>query len=180
MDEQPYERTRMPFIAGARRRQAVMWIATLAGIAAAGATIQLTRAPDFVWWTSPPIGETGRHVCILVPQGWECRAKILVNLEPLSLQFDIVPIDRRPAFLRRLLPRRVEAAKTVIGITHYQGRVPDGAYDNDRTMRLAGDTSHRIVIDRHSRITSSVFYSRTDRAAFDATYTLICNSLRIE
>ena len=47
-----------------------MWIAGLAVIAAIAASYHLTRPPELVWWTSPPIDERGHRVNALVPRGW--------------------------------------------------------------------------------------------------------------
>src|SRR6185503_10059323 len=54
---------------GNRRRRAGGWIAGLAVIAAFTATYHLTRPPELVWWTSPPIGSTGRRLKVLIPNG---------------------------------------------------------------------------------------------------------------
>src|SRR5438477_9081361 len=88
-----------------RRRRAGQWIAGLAVIAAIGATYQLTRPPELVWWTSPPIGRTELHVRILRPYGWILEPGTQPD-NPLdnsqtAYRFDLV--DRSPAILRAVV-----------------------------------------------------------------------------
>ncbi len=162
-----------------------MWIAGLAVIAAIAATYQLTRPPELVWWTSPPLVKTGRRVAFLVPGDW-----VREPLDPSQAYpggyVDCVHVfayaDRRPALLRRLFPKNSEYGTVSVRISYQsfsdsEASVISHLYDNGaRTLQMMERT-----LERHDFSTwASISYARSDKAAFDRTYKQICNSLRIE
>jgi len=161
-------------------------VAVVAGI---GATIRLTRPPDLVRWTSPAIGDSGRHLRVLIPQGWYVRFQ--ANLPPETegcwwMKYEFTPTDHRPMFLVSLLPRNQEHAVVAISFGHdpqmrtgegiiHTGPIPwyeVSALPYFEAQKSVGTPDHKTV--------ASVSYVRTDHAAFNITQAAICNSLRIE
>jgi hypothetical protein len=171
-----------------RRRRAGMWIAGLAVIAAIAATYRFTRPPELVWWTSPAIGNTGRHVRVLVPQGWEAGAPIDLQSQTDLVWYrncELIPTDHRPMFLSRLLPRNQEHAVLAIRIIYYrQGQLPGWVssgpipwFDIPGQQNLVAEKN---VATPDYNTMATVWYVRDNRTAFNATQAAICNSLRIE
>src|SRR5262245_56403427 len=70
MEDQPQEETkpRKPFRA---LRKRLSWLALPAAAAILALAYDLTRPPALVWWTSPPFGNSGRRVKLLIPRNWE-------------------------------------------------------------------------------------------------------------
>ena len=156
-----------------------MWIAGLAVIAAIAATYQLTRPPELVWWTSPAIRPRGRHVKVLIPNGWKSRlGQIGQNTNGIA-SYRILPVENRPEFIRWLFPRAAEDA--VVGIDVMLIVTPQETswvYGTEREMFLGDPTARRSIQSHGVRVV--VNYFRSDKYAFDRTYAAICNSLRIE
>src|SRR5438309_1245808 len=116
-----------------RRKRTGMWIAGLAAIAATAATYRLTRTPELVWWTSPPLGSRNRHIQALVPSDWEMdqgyngRRK---GKSPMAW-YIIRPVEHRPTLLRWLSPRQPDGG-LAIGVTDIQfGRKSFGYLDEN-------------------------------------------------
>src|SRR5437870_417234 len=103
-----------------RRRRAGIWITGLAVIAAIAATYHLTRPPELVWWTSPPIPGTAMHVHLRVPYDWE---QVNLGWSPGINVFELQPTDRRPRYLR-WLTRRPESP-AFITISTQRTNIPD-------------------------------------------------------
>ncbi len=158
-----------------------MWIAGLAVIAAIAASIQLSRPPELVWWTSPPLGNTGQHVRVLIPYGWKSRMlPIRRDFTNGVASYRILPVENRPALIRWLFPRPTEDA--VVGIDAMLIATPTQetslVYETEREVFLGDPTARRSVQSRN--VQAVVNYFRTDKYTFDRTYAAICNSLRIE
>src|SRR5262245_2027558 len=55
-----------------RIRKWLRWLALPAVAVILALAYYLTRPPELVWWTSPPLGKTGQHrVRVKVPTGWD-------------------------------------------------------------------------------------------------------------
>jgi hypothetical protein len=170
-----------------RRKRAGLWIAGLAIIAAIGATYRPTRPPELVWWTTPVIADTRRHVRVLIPRGWTMEDRTADTIIPKELwhrYYQIRPTDDRPHYLRRILPEPIEEAIIGVGVEDF-GRSTNELNDSKTTVpRLeTQDGLHiasRTLICDGGRIWADVTYTRADIQAFTATYDAICNSLRIE
>src|SRR5258708_7764904 len=54
-----------------RRRLALRFAVLVVAVSVLGAAYSLTRPPELVWWRSPEIRKSGKHVYVLVPWGWE-------------------------------------------------------------------------------------------------------------
>jgi hypothetical protein len=174
---------------GMRRGQTGWLVAALMGMGVfVGTWVWVATRPALVWWVSPEIGKTGRHVRVLVPRGWEERMPIDSGDETtgeLMATYAIgPPMDRRPKFLRWMFPHNEAAASMEVlvcrsrpeetqwvelgtGITKLA--YPDGSYSLDHS-----------AVSRDARVMAFVTYHRTDARAFDATYKKICGSLRVE
>src|SRR5947209_3985419 len=92
------------------RNRIAWWLAALLLIPAIALTYRLTRPPELVWWTSPPISQTRLHLRILVPVGWAVEDKSGETLMPEMKQahYQFHPTDDRPWLVRRLNPVRTE------------------------------------------------------------------------
>ena len=90
------------------RRIAVVAVA----VAVLAIIYQLTRPPELVWWTSPPIGVAGKYrIRALVPNGWVVNSSGYVGKEPRFVwigYYSMFPADHRPSWLRRILPSEKE------------------------------------------------------------------------
>jgi hypothetical protein len=163
-----------------------MWIAGLAVIAAIAATYHLTRPPELVWWTSPPIGASGRHAKIVIPRGMDAR---LVNGQVRdgvwwnTYSFELV--DSRPAFLRWLVQYRSEdreGFEFFVHVYQFKKKVP-GSGDSGKLELVTvnrAPCAERWVRPPGSGISAMVRYQRANQREFERTYAAICNSLRIE
>src|SRR2546425_13102866 len=86
-----------------RKRLGLRFTVLVLAVAILGAAYLFTRTPELVWWTSPPLGDSGHHVRVLVPQGWKTISPIDPGTETVTEwrnYWRLVPIDTRPAFLR--------------------------------------------------------------------------------
>src|SRR5437868_1883123 len=90
-------------------RKRIGWLlAAFLLIAAIALTYRLTRPPELVWWTSPPIANTGRRVTIMIPRGWALERPVP---GPKSKMFQYEHAytwtprlrDDRPELIRRVL-----------------------------------------------------------------------------
>src|SRR6266481_1974081 len=86
-----------------RKRLALRFAALVVAVCVLGAAYWFTRPPELVWWRSPAIGDSHRHVRVQVPAGWvafwarsetESRTK-----GEWSYGCNFWPVDRRPGFL---------------------------------------------------------------------------------
>jgi hypothetical protein len=166
-----------------RKRLALRFAVLVAAVSVLGAAYWFTRPPELVWWRSPEIGKTGRHVKMLIPGGWELNtAESDLSLENGSewmADYSILPRDKRPELLRRILPRALEKAGLSIAVAHNVAGLhkgPDIATRQITGMQLAD----KYVIRKDANIWVSSTYYRSNPPAFNRTYRLICKSLRIE
>ncbi len=165
-----------------------MWFAGLAVIAAIAATYQLTRLPELVWWTSPPIGETNHRVRVLIPNGCTMTATFgpTKNEDPVwEGQFLFHATNHLPTCLRWILRGKEEDPLVAVHVFLPPHDKPSRFDYSDGRLNLArlpgGEyQSFRYLLFRESRIAAGIVYNRFDRMAFEATHKTICNSLRIE
>jgi hypothetical protein len=180
----------MPSFVGIRRRRVVRGIAAVLGVSLVfGMVIWLTRPPALVWWTSPPIGNTGRRMRALVPIDWE-RADQGLAVPPLGAErYYFRPVDRIPKVLRWIFPYRQERAQLSFHVVPLSW-VPDPNSDASTIDQYYGfrgqvhrdqvHSAHRIVMFREVGLWLNINYYKSDKRAFDETYKAICNSPRIE
>jgi hypothetical protein len=170
-------------------------ITVFAAIAAATSAITwLTCRPALTWWTSPPIGKTGRHLRMLVPEGWELESPIdsgQYEIDPdqkgnvvWSAHYRFLPVDRRPGFLRRLFPHTEEDAKVNVDVGQSRKQVAlwagIGATISREDSPPYPHCASRFISFNDTRIIAEADYFRSNLPAFDATYKQICMSMRIE
>src|SRR6266852_1420016 len=129
-----------------RKRIALRFAVLVTAVSVLGAAYWFTRPPELIWWRSAPIGKSGRHVKALIPSGWgiEEESSSTIDLTGTSLlSYVAYPSDKRPAFLRRILPRRQEVAALLIFINSDIGR--NHAADRPRlfTRPIAGAAALR-------------------------------------
>src|SRR5258708_1965594 len=94
-----------------RRRLALRFAALVAAVSTLCAAYWFTRPPELVWWRSPPVAGSGKHVRILVPQGWTVQGSYNYDYKNPKLSvkgYLISPVDNRPRILRRLIPMGLE------------------------------------------------------------------------
>jgi hypothetical protein len=166
-----------------RRRIALRFAVLVVAVSVLGAAYWFTRPPELVWWTSPAIAKTGRHVKMLIPDGWEVDTAesdlSLENGDGWMADYSISPRDKRPALLRSILPRMLEKAGLTIAVAHNVAglhKAPDIETHQIGGMQLA-DT---YFMRKDANVWVSSTYFRTSLPAFNRTYRQICNSLRIE
>jgi hypothetical protein len=159
-----------------------VWIAGLAVIAAIAATYQLTRPPDLVWWTSPPIGKSGLRAKALIPQGWHEESSSEMKGSYQTHYF--TPPELNLRWLRWIVSKWTATGSVMVtagdsgpewlggpqrpGETHLQPDI------------YVGRSASRRIISGNSKEVAAIEYISTDRPAFEHNYRTICNSLRIE
>jgi hypothetical protein len=161
------------------KRLALRFAALVLAVSALGAAYWFTRPPELVWWRSEAIGKTGRHVHVLIPQGWSKQMEAFPAIrEWQEWEFGAWE-DRRPRFLRWLLPDAREHGELSIIITPSRllARVDSKIIRLDAASKLK---ANKAVTLADGQILEGVFYQRTNLPAFNRTYRQICNSLRIE
>ena len=178
----------MRLIAGIPRRRIVWWIAGLAVIAAIAGTYLLTRPQELVWWTSPVVARSRRHVRALIPFGWQPLSpfgRVKDSNGNWQAVYNFGPQrDRRPGLLRWISPQHRQASLLSIVVTQFQND-KTGYSDFVTGIRRFDQPGRRIadrfVSFREQWIRASLQYeTSTDPQAFDNTYKAVCNSLRIE
>src|ERR1051325_2582346 len=90
-----------------RKPRALRYTTLFVSISALGATCWITRPPELVWYTSPPLGEAHYRLQVLVPNGWEpvnVSTAVVTHGKQKTAFCSLVPMDRRPRFLSRLFP----------------------------------------------------------------------------
>ena len=160
-----------------------MWIAGLAVIAAIAATYHLTRPPELVWWTSPPIDERGHRVNALVPSGWGPGQEPLegLNLGGASPEFLLVaPVTHlaswMPSWLKDLIMAPEDDGKIEVWLHNTQDfeTCPEGTEEvlnGCACLWRHVPNSDLVVIFQ---------YYRWNDMQYRSTHTRICSSLRIE
>ena len=160
------------------RRKWLRWLAVLAVFSVLGTGYQLTRPQELVWWRSQAIEKTGRHVRILIPQGWHLHFQAFPVLDEWQ-QWEFEPTaDSRPRFLRWLLPHSREPG--TLSITISESIL---VHVDSRLRRFDSTSEHKAEkaeISSDGRPLEDVLYVRTNLPAFNRTYKQICNSLTIE
>ncbi len=163
-----------------------MWFAGLAVIAAIAATYYLTRPPALVWWTSPPIGNSGRHVLALIPNGWKHNAPEGGFRQHGDYRWFFGPVGHTPLWLRWILRRQDEQARLVVYIGEDRRlygshlRLSLGAIEVFQNRIRNENQAMRWIESPDSKLTAVMILHRTDERAFARTYPAVCNSLRIE
>jgi hypothetical protein len=175
-----------------RRRRIGIWITGLAAIAAIAAAYLLTRPPPLIWWTSAPIGGSRLHLRVMVPNGWALFASpenpSIANAQPghrpeWAYWYQLTPVDRTPAFLRWIFPRKPEIADLTIIYGQPKNKDFEWALYRPGIERFESPPHHfsiKYALRREADIWAMVEYRRTDLHAFNATYKQICDSVRIE
>lgn len=175
---------------GRNLRRLVQRITVLAVIGAVfAATIWLARRPSLVWWTSAPMGNTARHVRLLVPHGWEPIPPFVTAVNRpngdayYQYRYYLFPVDRTPKPLHWIFPIHQENSAVMIDIVKsatqprwWQARPQIGKH----AYRLNEHSAIRTVRFPGAGLWVYLHYEREDSRAFDATYEAISNSLRIE
>ncbi len=177
----------MQSIADSRRKRTGMWITSFAVMAAIAATIHLTRLPELVWWTSPPIRNTGRHAKILIPRGFDALGPVEEQVTDGNWYntYSFEPVDSRPTFLRWLMPDRSDEREGFdfsIQVFQSSKKLP-GSGDPGKLERVARNRApgaERWVGPDSSGVSAVVRYQRANQSEFERTFAKICNSLRIE
>ncbi len=161
-----------------------MWIAGLAVIAAIAATYHLPRPPELVWWTSPAIGNSGRRLRMLIPNGWEAGRSYLVEdpRDHWTASYGILPApDRLPKLIRLVLRRNRQEGYLRLSIYwNRKGNLVIGSAGERQTTNYSENYAfHRVVLsERH--FLAAADYVREGSTALNATSEDIFNSLRIE
>jgi hypothetical protein len=156
-----------------------MWIAGLAAIEAIAATIQLTRPPELVWWTSPAIGNTGNRIRVLVPRGWDDKV-ISAPSNGWRLDYWIGPVDHRPVPIRWLLPDSHNREWAYLRIRSGETEANNERGARTQRIRREGLDADASVTATGVNLQAFLLYHRSDSYGFDHTVAPICNSLRIE
>jgi hypothetical protein len=164
-----------------------MWIAGLAVIAAIAATIQLTRPPELVWWTSPAIGDTGRHAQVRIPLGWQLESPVFgssMDPDTWGACYRLTAPDAMPAWLRYYLQSKGRS-EVIVDVRQYHKPPPHpstakSSIYKQRDYPTPGHYASRVVESREGNLRAIVQVRTSDRAWFNATSDTICNSLRIE
>jgi hypothetical protein len=160
-------------------------------VVAVSTELWLTNRPALEWWISPEIGRSGRHVRILVPRGWEVQLPLDSGRQTngeLITYYSINLLDRRPSFLRRIIPRGRVFGGMTINTIQSRAKRPDDDFKSNKVTGIAINDSgpgvsiwaERRVISRDALLVAEAYYGRSDRKAFDATYRQVLNSLKIE
>ena len=188
MENQACEDTKSDKPGQVRRRLALRLLVAIVAISALGAAYWFTRPPELVWWKSPAIGKSKRHVRVLIPRGWnlippddyfgDTKSNPLLN-------YNLVPSDDRPKLLGMILPYDDEEAIEMVSIQlespeHVRGwsHLTNGILRSHDGLVKEGATKY--VISRDETVIANVNYYRNNRPAFNRTYRQICNSLTIE
>src|SRR2546427_8813403 len=99
-------KTDLPSLKPSRgKRLALRFAALVAAVSGLGAAYWFTRPPELVWWRSPILDKSGRHVTVLIPNGWELDTPAY-EWNDGSYWHSQMPfhfVDRTPHFLR-LIP----------------------------------------------------------------------------
>jgi hypothetical protein len=166
-----------------RMRLTLRFTALVLGVSALGAVYWFTRPPELVWWRSPVIGDGGRRLFALIPNGWGLDLYGVgeqVSNNGLQRWYVFSPIDRRPGILRRILPHSQEIADLTFNVGYWKADVVKRSDPRIDGHGPVLEEANRFVLFSDKRTWAEVSYSRNYVPAFDRTYRQICNSLRIE
>ncbi len=160
-----------------RRRWARRALLSLGAIAVLAFCMNawFVRRQEFVLWISPQFG--ARRAKVLVPAGW---SGVTCLNDPGRHFFQIFPTDHRPGFLRWLLPEAEKGAKLDLVWEDAESGVFTLSAYSSRAKIEDGAVGTRTVLSLDGRTQVAVFYMRGDRRTMKRTYTIVCNSLRIE
>jgi hypothetical protein len=169
-----------------RKRLALRFAALVVAVSALGAAYWFTRPPELVWWRSPEIGNSGRHVRLLIPNGWESELPLSKGedfMEQWEAIYYFSPVDRRPKLLRHIFAREGEYTAMVVKVIQSHSKLigregPASAVAFGESSAKFG--SERVATFIDARIGAGVYYGRDNRLEFNSTQATICNSLRIE
>jgi hypothetical protein len=155
-----------------------------------GAAYWFTRPPELVWWRSPDIAETSKHVRVLIPSGWEANWPLIPKSDgarDYSVLYQICPVDRRPSVLRSILGEQTESGKNAAMVIDISLERIQKLNSSNRMvgLRRVSEPGQPLIAIRavgyhRPNITAEVSYIRSNLPAFNRTYRQICNSLTIE
>src|SRR5438874_2465313 len=103
-----------------KRRFALRLAVLATAISILGAAYWFTRAPELVWWRSPPMGKTGHRIRVLIPQGWELDPPQNTTIKSADMVgfYRFFPADGTPKVVRWLIPKRkLEHAALNLSVT---------------------------------------------------------------
>ena len=176
---------------GRKRRQvfALRFAVLVAATSVLWAAYWFTRPPELVWWSSPPIGGTGLRVHTLVRSDMEETKPMGIKVEGLFQMHLWRPVDSRPKFLRRLLPKQQEKISMIQLIV--EGQNPQtrshGSANGGRTVlsdsTIYGAPFHRAerdIVRSGAGFQVRFYYCRSNGDAFRSNSQEICDSLKIE
>jgi hypothetical protein len=163
-----------------RRRLALRFAVLVVAVSALGAAYWLMRPPELVWWRSPELGSSGRHVRLLLPAGWELRPA--VESDPICPSFSFMAVDRLPAWIKWIGPIKKEDTELRLNIGLCEKFSSDWRPPSNITLSRRGGTNfaRRAACSWDGQIRPDIIYYRVNTRAFNRTYRRICNSLRIE
>lgn len=159
------------------------WVVAPISVVALALLYQLTRPPELEWWTSPPIGRTGLHLRMLIPNGWEVepgwRDGRKLSAAPIN-SYAISASEREPSIVRWILRTRKDG---VLGVSIPETQLDTNPWGEEMMsvtdMRYCFRAS-RVAAFKNWRIAVQMDYYRNDRKTFNRTYKRICDSLKIE
>ncbi len=165
----------------ARPRSAVWRVAGVLLLPVLGTWVWYASQPSLVWYVSPPMDAQRHRIRVLVPRGWEIDDQAGPHREAIVFR----PADHAPRWLRWIFPETDSQSAMFLD---WSSEPPDQGFaiqwDRREHVATAADWPYPIAYRALPRTTvhSSVLvaYSRQSRAAFNATHSSICNSLRIE
>src|SRR5262245_35010085 len=103
-----------------RRRKWLPWLALPAMAAILPIAYYLTRPPELVWYTTPPLGDAGHRLKVRVPYGWKLLSPSAAKLRTYGTVREasctFAPIDTRPRYLARFLPSTEAYGSFGVGI----------------------------------------------------------------
>src|SRR5438067_1225836 len=99
-----------------RKHFALRFAVFVVAVSALGVSYWLMRPPDLVPWISPQIGDTGHHLAMLVPSGWELQPHAyLQKYSPPAGRYQwwyyvwrVKPVNRMPRLLKFVFGNRTE------------------------------------------------------------------------
>jgi hypothetical protein len=95
-----------------RKRTALRFAVLVVGVSALGAAYWFTRPLELVWWRSEPIGRSGRHVSVLIPNGWAATGDPVPGYRDSGVieEITFAPQSRWPTWLSWLWQPTVDLA----------------------------------------------------------------------
>ncbi len=167
-----------------KRRLAAAFAVAAVALLAFSLNAWLAQQSQFVLWTSPPVGKSGRHVKALIPSGWK-----LSQLSQINGGIWEEPKDSKPEWLQRLLPHKASRGAVCLDVGPSRVGINWGVSAEEvagsmaRLVRpMLGNVSetHRTVTSREGDISASILYYTDNKDQFDSLHETIRDSLKIE